>query len=163
MRNDNLARALDHSRWPCSTLPSLPAIELYNRRESRVTGKEVAQTYGVLAHYTTWYWLERMISTGRIGGKDGCYLTPTPYAACMAPYNLGLDSPRELCLLINVSQLSELYGPGIADPDINVKAPGIWLGGAIEFFYSGPLNFFDVVMQVHEIAPCGDRHSGPTY
>ena len=110
-------------------------------------------TYGFLAHYTTTDHFAQLLNIGTIGGNQGCWLTPTPYAACMTPYNLGLNTPRDRCLLVDVSDL-ELWGPGTTPP--SSWHPGIWQGGAMEFF-SLPVPT-DRIVQVYEIMPCGDRH-----
>ena len=148
MRDDNLAKVLDEQRG--LSVSPLPANQ--NRQ---VSGQTVADTYGLLAHYTTWEALAWMLETGSIGGDAGCWLTPTPYAACMAPYTLGLNSPRAVCLLVDVRHLPALWGPGTSPP--SGRYPTIWLGGGIEFLSPGPVPF-EHVQRVIEIRPCGDTH-----
>jgi hypothetical protein len=118
-----------------------------------VTGAEVADAFGLLSHYTTWDHLAQILNVGAIGGSHGCWLGTTPYGACVAPYNLGLASPRELCLLVDVRTLPQLWGPGTCAPSSQYRT--IWRGGGIEFFSPNPLPF-NLVKQVCEIFPCGD-------
>ena len=104
MRDDEVARTLDAGRWN-APMPPYPAANFQSLNLPPVSGREVADRYGLLAHYTQWRYLPLMIQAGAI--HAGCWLTPTPYAECMAPYNLGLNSPREVCLLIDASQLTK--------------------------------------------------------
>jgi len=148
MRDDNLAKALDERRG--LSVQPLPADQMVP-----IPGHQVADTYGLLAHYTTWEALRWMLESESIGGDAGCWLTPTPYAACMAPYTLGLNTPRTVCLLVDVRQVSALHGPGTSPP--SGRYPTIWLGGGIEFFSPHPIPF-NYVRRVFEIRPCGDMH-----
>ena len=158
MRGDSLVRELDRRRWNYSGgISPQPAIDLYSIPTPSVTGADVTNVYGLLAHYTTWQRLGQFINAnmigGRPGGSQGCWLTTTPYGACVAPYHLGLDSPRELCLLIDVSSLPQLWGPGTCPP--SRQHSSTWQGGGIEFFSPIPIPF-SLVRRVYEIAPCGD-------
>jgi hypothetical protein len=105
MRDDGLAYVLDENRFSVSTDT---AWDMYSTGQNAVTGADVARAYGLLAHYINRDRLALIIEAGRIG--PGCWLTPTAYAACLTPYNLGLDSPRNMCLLIDVSEHSRLWG-----------------------------------------------------
>ncbi len=117
MRVDNLARALDLKR--CAAVPSpvsaLPALELFRRGDPPLSGSDVANTFGCLAHYTT---RDSLILIRRSGviGPGGCWLTPTGYPGCIVPYDLGLNTPRDICLVVDVRPLAELWGPGTAAP-----------------------------------------------
>jgi hypothetical protein len=148
MRDDNLAKTLD--KWRGLTVQPLPADQL-----PPIAGHKVADTYGLLAHYTTWEALGWMLKFGNIGGDIGCWLTPTPYAACMVSYTLGLNTPRTVCLIVDVCEVSTLQGPGTSPP--SGRYPTIWLGGGIEFFSPHPIPF-KYVKRVIEIRPCGDTH-----
>ncbi len=150
MRDDNLAREMYQLRYSVSPLP---AEDLFLSQEPPISGEEVAQIYGVLAHYTNKDVLPLIAASGYI--RAGCWLTPTPYAACMVPYNLGLPSPRDVCLLIDVASLPELWGPGTTPPSSTHSR--IWTGGGIEFYspYDIPLN---AVHRIIDLEPCGDVH-----
>lgn len=82
-------------------------------------------------------------------------MTPTIYAGCMAPYDLGLNTPRDICLLIDVEPLSELWGPGTSR--FSSQHREIWKGGGIEFYSPFPIEVQNVA-EVIELKPCGDRH-----
>lgn len=156
MRNDNLARELDYWRWGGrGNISPFPAEELWRAGMSPVSGRKVASSYGLLAHYLTWDALVWVIEQGAIGGSQGCWLTPTPYAACMAPYDLGLNTPRNVCLLVDVSDLPELWGPGTSPP--SGRYPAVWQGGGVEFFSTAPIDLGHI-RDFQEIAPCGDSH-----
>jgi len=82
-----------------------------------LSGGQVAEKYGLLAHYATSDALRRYLEGDAIGGGyGGCWLTPTIYAACMAPYTLGLAAPKDVCLLVDVTDVAELWSPGTAPP-----------------------------------------------
>ena len=134
-------------------MPPYPAANFQSLNLPPVSGREVADRYGLLAHYTQWRYLPLMIQAGAI--HAGCWLTPTPYAECMAPYNRGLNSPREVCLLIDASQLTSLWGPGLTPP--STLHPSMWRGGSIEFYSTDPVPFA-AVTTVIELEPCGDEH-----
>lgn len=99
--------------------------------------------------------MTRALDRGALGGDYGCWLTPTPYAACMAPYNLGLNTPRDVCVLIDVSDIVEVWGPGTIPP--SNQYPDTWRGGGIEFYTPTPIRLA-AVREVIELAPCGDTH-----
>jgi hypothetical protein len=150
MRDDALAYALDENRFGVS--PDT-AWDMYNAGQDAVTGADVARAYGLLAHYINRDRLALIIQSDRIG--PGCWLTPTAYAACITPYNLGLDSPRNMCLLIDVSELPRLWGPGKCGA--SGFRPNIWRGGGIEFFTPDPVPFGSV-RHIIELETCGDEH-----
>lgn len=153
MRHDSLARAFDarRSRWPVA---SVPADELWRRGNPAVRGQDVSDAFGQLAMYTTTDRLSDLVAMGAIG--PGCWLTPTSYAACMAPYDLGLNAPRDVCLLIDVSRIGALWGPGSSRP--SGRFPTIWQGAAIEFYCPTTVDF-TYVHQVLRPLPCGDTHT----
>jgi len=150
VRNDNLALTLDVSRWSGAVSP-LPAYDLYLRGDPPVSGSQVADAFGMLAHYTTRDAYRLIQQAGCIGLGLGCWLTPTGYAACMAPYNLGLSSPRDIGLLIDVRDMP-LWGPGMSAPSGLHSL--VWRGGAIEFFSPQSLG----LERARLVPICGDCH-----
>ena len=149
MRSNSLAHAFLSGRG-LQPQP-FPADEWRQRGLPSARGEDVAATYGLLAHYTTQDGLAGIVGDEMIRGA--CWLTPAPLAACMAPYDLGLSSPRDICLLVDVSEIPELWGPGATGP--SSRHPGVWQGGGIEFYC--PTNIgIDQVREVIAIAPCGD-------
>lgn len=164
LRVDNLALDMDHRRWELArtqlgrpAVSPLPARELYRRNLAGydVGGRELAGVFALLAHYTTWQAVDVMVATGYIGAGTECWLTPTAYAACLAPYNLGLRTPREVCLLVDVSGMGRLWGPGTCMASDSYSS--VWRGGAIEF-YSADGVPSSLVRRVIDLAPCGDTH-----
>lgn len=89
-RADSLALAL--GQRPGIAVSLLPAQVLYSQGFPSLPGAQVTQQYGLLAYYTTAAFLPVLLATG-MGASGGCWLTPTPYAACMAPYDLGINTP----------------------------------------------------------------------
>jgi hypothetical protein len=154
MRDDGLARELDTSRWGAA-IAQLPAAELRRRGEPPVSGQRVASAFGWLAHYVTTDVLTWYVERGAIGGEAGCWLTPTGYAACMAPYDLGLRSPRTFCLLVDVRTVPELWGPAAAAP--SDLFPAAWQGWGLEF-YSPTSISMGLVQRVLDVYPYGDTH-----
>lgn len=147
-----------------------PAMDLYNNHRAGdaifgkpsppLAGTEVAETYGLLAHYTTQYGWEVINEIG--GVSSGCWLTPAISAACMVPYNLGLDSPRDVCLIVDVSSVSELWGPSTIPASRN--HPKIWHGGGVEFYIprTGVRDGFSILTE-HiraklDCSPCSGNH-----
>jgi hypothetical protein len=156
VRQNRLGRVVDERRWG-NPVATLPAEDMYKRGDQPVTGAQIANAYGqFLLHYTTLIRLAQMVQAGQIGGDAGCWLTPTTLAACMAPYDLGLNTPRSVCLVIDVRNVPALWGPGTVPGSKAHRA--IWSGGGIEF-YSPPTQPLStaLITRVHEIEPCGDR------
>ncbi len=150
MRDDSLSRALDERRWPG------PVARQPSRRGlSRTTGRDVAARYGLVAHYMSSSVLPTAMALGWIGGPGGTWLSPTPYAGCLVSYDLGLNTPRDLCILVDVSAFDEVWGPGTAEA--STLHSTIWRGGGIEFFVPGPISI-DHVREVIRLSPCGDTH-----
>ena len=149
MRDDNLAVILDRTRFQG---PWIAARDLFNMGEEPVSGHTVSQKYGLLAHYCNADRLPLIFTSGQIGNPL-CWLSPTPYASCMSPYGLGLDTPRNACLLVDVEEVSRLWGPGICPP--SRSRPNIWRGGGVEFFSPDPITT-DLVRHIIELEPCGD-------
>lgn len=118
-----------------------------------IAGQLIAARYGLLAHYLSVTALPAIVAQAAIGGPGGTWLTPTPYAGCVAPYDLGLRSPRDLCMLVDVSQLARVWGPGTAVPSI--LYPTTWRGGAVEFFVPGPIPLRSV-RELIRLHACGD-------
>jgi hypothetical protein len=152
VRSDRVARALDVSRWQLGVSP-YPAVDLRGLGTLPVPGSQVARAYGLLAHYATWDHLLNYLDAGEIG--PSCWLSPTAYSACMVPYGLGLPTPRDVCLLVDVSQVGDLYGPGTCPASI--RHPFLWRGGGIEFYSPQPISIA-FVKEVVELEPCGDTH-----
>lgn len=152
MRANSLARRFDQGRWP-QTVPPDSAHDLMVRRMRPVTGRRVASRFGLLAHYLSATTLPAVVARATLGGPGGTWLTPTPYASCVAPYDLGLRSPRDLCMLVDVSRLARMWGPGTAIP--SNLFPTIWRGSAMEFFVPGPvpLQYVRAAIRLHT---CGD-------
>lgn len=90
---------------------------------------------------------------GRLG--SGLWLTPTVYASCMAPYDLGLAGPADIALLVDPSALTQVWGPGTAAPSRYFGHT--WLGAGIEFYSTAPLPLAGVI-DVVELEPCGGGH-----
>jgi len=68
----------------------------------------------------------------------------------LVPYRLGLQSPRDVCLGVDVSEVSYLWGPG--------TAPGerpVWKGGGLEF-YCAEFVPSAQIKSVNEYSLCGD-------
>ena len=152
-RQNRLARTVDARRWGQQVF-RLPAEDLYKRGYPPASGTQVANAYGYLAHYTTLPRLSQLLQAGQIGGSAGCWLTPSELAACMVPYDLGLNTPRDVCLLIDVRGVTDLWGPGTIPGSTAYRS--IWRGGGIEFYVPQPLNTA-VIRQVVPIEPCRDR------
>jgi hypothetical protein len=150
VRHNRLAQALDGHRWNGPIHPE-PAIQLYRTGKQ---GARVASRFGVLAHYTSGPGLLWVAETGAIGHPRGTWLTPTPYAGCMVPYDLGLENPRDVCILVDVRELGDLWGPGTCRRSANFGA--IWQGGGIEFYYPGPIPLRHVRRIILSLSPCGD-------
>lgn len=153
MHYEQLSRRLASLRLNVSPLP---AEELFQRNAPSVPGGLIASTFGLLTYYTSRRWLSTMQQSGILGrAAAGCWLAPTAHSACMLPYSLGLDSPREICLLVDVSLLPELWGPGTC-PGSSIY-PAIWQGGGIEFYSPGSNDIpFTAVRETLEISPCGE-------
>jgi hypothetical protein len=147
MRSDSLAQRVDELRLKPH---DDPAKVLYDMGVDHLTGSEVARVYGFLIHYTLSIHLERILES-EIGlrGK-GLYLSPTPYAGCVAPYNLGLTTGRDAWIVVDVSTVPKLWGPGRAGVG---SVP--WRGGGIEFFSPVPLDKSTVVTY-GTLSTCGE-------
>ena len=164
MRVDEFLRKFQEEHWKAHThLPApspYPAYDLqFLPNTQMIRGTDVMAVYGLLTHYTTQHGYTQIQASGAIGAnRGGGWLTPTIYAACMAPYNLSLTSPRDVCLLVNVGGLG-LWGPGTAGPTLQKSGgfPDQWYGGGIEFYSPLPIDIGRVSYK-YEILPCGDRH-----
>ena len=156
-RINSLVSAVDNHRQqihdPSVHVHPMCAIDLALTDAQQITGDEVARLYGPLLHYTTAPVLRLIIAAGELGRPNaGVWLTPSPYSACLAPYELGLDSPRDVCLLIDTSGMPGLYGPARAAPSSTAR---LWRGGALEFFSPSPISLTHVLEAV-EVGTCGD-------
>ena len=152
MRANSLGKRFDQGRWPQPVAPD-SALDLNLRGAPPIAGQQIAARYGLLAHYLSATALPAIVAQASIGGPGGTWLTPTPYAGCVAPYDLGLRSPRDLCMLVDVSQLARVWGPGTAVPSI--LYPTTWRGGAVEFFVPGPIPL-QSVRELIGLHACGD-------
>ncbi len=152
MRDDALADFLVRQRLAPSPMP---ARDLHDLGHAPVTGADAVGGYGQLVHYTTEALLPDLVEADQIG-NPGCWLTPTPYASCMTPYDLGLPGPRDLCLVVDAGVLGNLWGPGTCPP--SPTNPGVWRGGGVEFFSPDPVPF-SAVRAIIRIRPCGDAHA----
>lgn len=151
MRDDALADYLAGRRFQPSPLP---ARDMYDLGHGAFSGAEVTGEYAVLVHYTTQSLLPDLIAADAIG-NPACWLTPTPYASCMTPHDLGLPGPRNACLVVDVSGLDAIWGPGTSPP--SPSSPGVWRGGGIEFYCPEPVPF-SAVEAIIFLEPCGDTH-----
>lgn len=149
MRDDSLARVLSGG---LAVRPEA-AKDLSKLGSAHVSGQDVYREYGLLAHYVNVDRLPLIFASGGIGNPE-CWLSPTPYAACMSPYGLGLPSPRSACLLVDVSEVPRLWGPGTCPP--SSFHPNIWVGGGIEFYSPDPIDVSFVRHIIRELEPCGD-------
>jgi hypothetical protein len=123
-------------------------------QSGRLDGATVYAEFGLLLHYSNSASLALIRSAGQLGASDrGLWLTPLALAACIAPYDLGLEDPRDIAFVVDPRPLSILWGPGIAAPSFR-NGP-VWRGGGLEFFSPQPIPF-GAIMDVVEIDPCGD-------
>src|SRR3712207_5097219 len=106
MHVDTLAKLMITLRLP--TRGAAAAADMWLRGEPPLSGAQVDDQYGRLAHYTHWDRMPFIFASGQLG--PGSWLSPTAYSACMVPYNLGLPSPRDTCLILNVRDVDELWG-----------------------------------------------------
>lgn len=167
IRDDQLSRVMDgyRPRFQVSTEAAETIWQEWNKSVKEgenlptylpVSGSDIANTYGLLAHYTTEIALELIALAGHI--KGGCWLTPTSYAACMVPYNLGLNHPCEICLLLDVCSVPEMWGPGTIPP--SRQFPTVWQGRGIEFYV--PRDHVIPVTAItarFRLRSCGGTHS----
>jgi len=121
----------------------------------RVDGAVLARRHPWLLHYTTDRGRDAIRAAGSIGlSEHGVWLTPTIYAGCMVPYNLGLSTPVTAAIVIETAELVELWGPGFAAPS---QAHDAWGGSGIEFYCPSPIPF-SAAVDIVKIQPCGDTH-----
>jgi hypothetical protein len=126
---------------------------LVQNGQGRMTGPEVSAAFGPLLHYTDPDGVRGILAASQIGFSGrGVWLTPVPYASCLAPYDLGLESPRNVCLVVDPEILPELYGPGTAAPSTSFGS--IWRGGGVEFFSTTPVPL-SAVRDIVEVSTCG--------
>ena len=159
-RPRNVGAVLDLLRCsePLGPTP-MSARRLYLRGEpASLPGSRLARSFGYLAHYTTEFFLQQIKLSKRLGtDKQGFYLTPTGYPTWLAPYELGLNKPPDRCLLIDVSNITDIWGPGLAEPSAEFN--DVWRGGGLEFYVPGPVPYSYVVQimecqdgQIHQLA-----------
>lgn len=76
----------------------------------RMFGEEAAREYGLMLHYASAVYAGLIRDSGAVGVLGfGAWLTPTAYAGCMAPPDLGLNTPRDLVLVLDVACVSEIW------------------------------------------------------
>lgn len=153
-RADTLAKEIDLLRLSMGNgkINNQPARELWKQSAPSISGEAVAAIFGpYLLHYTLTLFLHDIIRDERIGllGR-GVWLTPSPYGACVAPYNLGLSTGRDLCITVLAKEITELWGPGKSGAGIEP-----WPGGAIEFYSPVPLPL-SRGSTYHTLESCGD-------
>lgn len=157
MRVDQLSMLLGAARNASPHWKS--ARQLFQIRDEtyRMSGSLAASRYGLMVHYTANESAELIWRSGAVGLRgSGAWLTPTAYSACMASPNLGLSTPRDLVLVLDVARVSEIWGPGTA---VASSAFGPqWRGGGIEFYVPVPLSLDDCLVDVIELEPCGGGH-----
>ncbi len=157
MRVDQLSMLLGAARNASPHWKS--ARQLFQIRDEtyRMSGSLAASRYGLMVHYTTAVHAGLIRDSGAVGVLgSGAWLTPTAYSACMASPNLGLDSPRDLVLVLDVSGADEIWGPGTS---VNSAAfPSVWRGGGIEFYLPSPLALSGSLVDVIDLEPCGGGH-----
>jgi hypothetical protein len=158
MRSDQLSKLLDENRGGLPNQHALPAAELarFGVTSHSLTGTTIASAYGVLLHYTRRQFLRAIMDSGMIGRHgSGLWLTPTAYASCMVPYDLGLTGPADVALVLDPSSLGPVWGPGTAAPSRSFGQ--LWMGAGIEFYTSVPLAL-TAVLDVIDLEPCGGGH-----
>ena len=115
-----------------------PAKDLFKDRLPPVPGIDVALGCPYLLHYTNESQIDGITIAGHVGRPGaGCWLTTTLYSQNDAPARLGLRDPRDLILIIDPSQIDQLWGPGRAQG--SELFPGHWRGGAVEFWCDRPI------------------------
>lgn len=157
MRVDELTLTLGASAGAARAMPvdRRPALSLFQAGAPPRSGAQVFDAYGYLLHWTESSVLPLIAASRSVGSLGGVWLTPTAYAACMTPYDLGLNSPRDAVLVVDPRRIPDLWGPGRAAP--SGTAPSLWLGGATEFFVPAPLAV-SAIVDVLQVEPCGDEH-----
>lgn len=163
LHGDQLSKLLVTKQRP---VPRESAADMYARNAKPMSGAEVTEAYGLLVHYTRWSVLSLIANSEEIGIRGassgtgtsgGVWLSPSVYPACMVPYNLGLESPRDVCVVLDVSRVSELWGPGTIPP--SMKHHSIWQGGGVEFYCPEPIPFSaPTLVDVVGVEPCGGGH-----
>lgn len=159
LRSDELGKELGTARGSRTMrLSPDPALHLFRGGESRFrnSGRTIGRRFGHLLHYTTERAAVGVVKDQQLGFSDrGLWLSPTPYAGCMASQNLGLSNPCEWVFVVDVSSLPEVWGPGVAVPGFF----GAWRGGGLEFYVPQPIPF-SAVLDWYRLLGCGDAH-GP--
>lgn len=120
--------------------------------DQSLSGEKLHEIYGLLYHWTASGCVESIRENGLAPGREsgGVFLTPSRYSPCMAPYRLGLASPRDVCLGVDVSQVANIWGPGTAWQTVPV-----WQGGGLEFYCTETIAWAQV-KTVHGYDICGD-------
>ncbi len=159
MRHNSFARTLDADRWsaPYRSIYPGPAQRAFQLGLTGYhwTGTVLADVYGFLLHYVEARHLPAIFNRGTLGSVCGCWLTPTPVGADMLPYEFGLPSPRDVCLVVDPVRADAgkgFWGPGVASP---VAHPTIWRGGGLEFYTSAQVPV-GAVADVVFLDPSGD-------
>ena len=132
-----------------------PAIEAcaFGLAGCQLSSRVVADIFGPLFHYTRLEVWPLMQASGGIGRPGvGLWLTPTPLASCMVPYDLGLNAPVDLCLTIDVSMTSTLWVGRAAASGVHSN---VWEGQGLEFYSPVPVPLSAVTSRQSAL-PCGD-------
>jgi hypothetical protein len=127
------------------------SARLMSRAAARANGAKIYETFGLLYHWTLRECVDSIRATGLAPGESlGVHLTPSRYSPCIAPYRLGLWGARDICLGVNVAEITEIWGPG--------TAPGlvpVWDGGGLEFYCTQVIPP-EKIETVHQYDVCGD-------
>lgn len=164
MFNENTSKLDDIQRWHAMTGRFVDQLGVAAMDDDdtryRTYGADIARVFPVLLAYLRHDAYMRYVAPpgGQLSGRSGnCYLTPTYYSASMAPVNLGLAGPVDVCLVIDTARIPVLIGPGTAPAHPNAPFSGLWSGGGIEFRSPSPIPNSHIV-DVLSLQPFGERH-----
>lgn len=156
MRANKLARALDLHRAQLTGPAHLnAAFAQFRDGVPPLDAEDIATRFGVLLHYTQRTVLPRIVESGHIGFPGiGVWLTATALGGGLAPYDLGLNRPVDVAIVVDPRQIDgDIWGPGVADPSRAFSH--IWRGGGLEFHVDAPIPVAAIV-EVVGVEPAGD-------
>lgn len=156
MRANKLARALDLHRAQLPGSAHLnEAVAQLRDRFPPLDAEDIATRFGVLLHYTQSTLLPRIVESGHIGFRGmGVWLTATALGGGLAPYDLGLNGPVDVAIVVDPRQINGgIWGPGAAGPSRAFSH--IWRGGGLEFYVDAPIPVAAIV-EVVGVEPAGD-------